>query len=108
MLSTGMFGRFSLLFAQVNVAQPAVHVTWYTCPGVEGVFWSKPPMAAYPTNGLRGSVVTSSTGLLGSALLAPVTFTHVAVLAVPCPSPNPYWTLPSLVPTMAVVDRLTE
>jgi hypothetical protein len=44
--STGMSGRFPVLFAHVNVAQFEVQVTWKTCPGVDGVFASKPPTAA--------------------------------------------------------------
>jgi hypothetical protein len=106
--SIGTFGRLPLLFSQVNVAQFAVHVTRYTCPGVLGVFWSNPPSAAYPTSGFTGSVATSSTGLFGSTELPPVTFTQVALFAVPCPSPKPYCTFPSLVPTMAVVDKAAE
>jgi hypothetical protein len=38
--------------------------------------------------------------------LLPVTLTQVAVLAVPWPRPKPYCTLPSLVPTIAVVEMV--
>ena len=44
--STGMLGRLPVLSSHVNVAQFAVQVTWKTCPGVDGVFSSKPPIAA--------------------------------------------------------------
>ena len=44
--STGMSGRLPDLFAQVNVAQFEVHVTWKTWPGCVGVFALKPPTAA--------------------------------------------------------------
>ena len=44
--STGMSGRFPVLLSQVDVAQSAVHVTWKTWPGVDGVLALKPPTAA--------------------------------------------------------------
>src|SRR5438067_13416459 len=97
-----MFGRLPLLLAQVNVLQNVVHVSWKTWPGVFFVFSLKPPTAAYPTSAFCGLIVTSWIGRFGSTALAPVTLTHVAVLAVPVPMPKPYWTLPSFVPTIAL------
>src|SRR4051794_1404434 len=105
--SIGTLGRFPLLFSHVAPAQFAVHVTRNTWPGVSGVFWSKPPTAAYPTSEFAGSKVTSRIGRLGSTVLLRVTFTQVALFAVPWPRPKPICTLPSLVPTMAVVEMFT-
>jgi len=44
--STGMFGRFPLLFCHVGVAQFASQLTRKTWPGMVGVLSSKPPSAA--------------------------------------------------------------
>src|SRR4051794_29876056 len=55
-----------------------------------------------------GSIATSRIGRLGSVLLPPVTFVHVAEFAVPAPRPRPTWTLPSFVPTIARLDVAGE
>jgi hypothetical protein len=46
MESTGMSGRFPLLFSHVNAAQSAVQATRKTWPGVVGVLALNPPTAA--------------------------------------------------------------
>lgn len=77
MLSTGMSGRSPVLSSHVNEAQLAAHVTWYTWPGVVGVFAAKPPIPAYPTGRFAadtdGSSAIPITGRLGNTLLPPVT-----------------------------------
>src|SRR3712207_6825307 len=105
MVSAGMLGRLPVLFSQVKLLQLAPQVTLKTWPGCEGVFWSKPPTAAYPIGvvvvlNTVGSSTTSRMGRLGSMALPPVRFFHVEVTPCPAPRPKPIQTLPSLVPAI--------
>jgi hypothetical protein len=97
-----MFGRAPVLFTHVNDWQNVVQVTSNRWPSWFGVFPLKPPTAAYPTRGFCGLIATSWIGRFGRTWLPPVRLTHVAVFGVPVPSPKPYWTLPSFVPTIAL------
>src|SRR5215208_346230 len=97
-----MLGRPPVLFTHVNEWQNVVQVTWNRWPGRFGVFPLKPPTLAYATSGFCGLIATSWIGRFGRTLLPPVMFTHVAVFAVPVPSPNPYCTFPSFVATIAL------
>src|ERR1017187_3863751 len=110
--STGMSGRLPVLSSQLNDAHVAAHVTWKTCPKVDGVLALKPPTAAYPTGVLadptEGSSAMPRTGRLGSTALAPVTSTQVAWAATPVPRLNPICTLPSLVPAIATLMYFGE